>query len=268
MECPKCGYMMDDFTTECPRCAKMAAQAPNQAPPTPPPAAGIPQPGARPAYGGYAQQAPARTSGLAIASLVLGIAGLCMFGVPSLIGLILGIVAMVQINNDRQRLQGSGLAIGGIIASAVAIGLWGMIGYGTYKGVNFVMKSPEGKAGMAISIEQQINEGLLKFRTDTGVYPDTLEDLTVSPGAATQTKIPAGSNKGPYTVPIFGAIPGTHIPANPLADKNDANVAHHWVYDKTKGVVRSTIEPPADMRNQIRTHRSMPPINNTPSGSN
>jgi hypothetical protein len=54
-------------------------------------------------------------NGLAIASLVLGLLG-CL-SVTSLVGLVLGIVALVQIKRTGQ--AGKGLAIGGIVASCV-----------------------------------------------------------------------------------------------------------------------------------------------------
>lgn len=78
----------------------------------------FPVPGAAPAP----PQAPAgvaKTSGMAIASLVCGILGfLC---VPGLVGLVLGIIALVKINNSAGRLKGSGLAIAGICLSALML---------------------------------------------------------------------------------------------------------------------------------------------------
>ena len=58
---------------------------------------------------------PAKTSGVAIASLILGILGFC--GITALVGLILGIVALVKINRSGGRLSGQGLAIAGISVS-------------------------------------------------------------------------------------------------------------------------------------------------------
>lgn len=58
-----------------------------------------------------------RTSGLAIASLVTGLLG-CL----SIAGLVLGIVALVQIRHTGER--GRGLAIGGIAAFAVWLALF------------------------------------------------------------------------------------------------------------------------------------------------
>jgi hypothetical protein len=59
-----------------------------------------------------AAPAEAKTSGMAITSLVLGILGFC--GITALVGLILGIVALVKINRSGGRLSGRGLAIAGI----------------------------------------------------------------------------------------------------------------------------------------------------------
>jgi prepilin-type processing-associated H-X9-DG protein len=58
---------------------------------------------------------PAKTSGMAISSLVLGVLGLC--GVTAVAGLILGILALVNINRSGGRLSGRGLAIAGICVS-------------------------------------------------------------------------------------------------------------------------------------------------------
>jgi len=66
--------------------------------------------------------APApKTSGHAIAGLLVGLGGLCTCGVGGIAGLILSIVALKKIDASRGTLGGRGLAIAGIIASAVCI---------------------------------------------------------------------------------------------------------------------------------------------------
>ena len=70
-------------------------------------------PGAAPPLA--APPGPAKTSGLAITSLVMGILGMC--GITALVGLILGIVSLVKINRSGGRLSGQGLAIAGICVS-------------------------------------------------------------------------------------------------------------------------------------------------------
>ena len=72
-------------------------------PPSPPPAA------------------PTKTSGHAIAGLIVGLGGLCTCGVGGIAGLILSVVALKKIDASGGTLGGRGLAIAGIIASAVCI---------------------------------------------------------------------------------------------------------------------------------------------------
>src|SRR3954469_10338822 len=79
-------------------------------PPMPPASRGV-QPGT----------GPSKTSGLALASLILGILGLFCVGISALVGLILGIIAIVTINKSGGRLRGSGLAIAGTIVSAFVL---------------------------------------------------------------------------------------------------------------------------------------------------
>lgn len=79
-----------------------------------------------PAYAQQAAEPPSwggrpQTSGMAIASLVLGICGLFIPILAPLIGLILGIVALGQIGGSRGRQTGSGLAIAGICVSALML---------------------------------------------------------------------------------------------------------------------------------------------------
>jgi Domain of unknown function (DUF4190)/GYF domain 2 len=61
----------------------------------------------------------AKTSDMAIASLVLGVLGLC--GITALAGLILGITGLGKINRSGGRLRGRGLAIEGICVSSVML---------------------------------------------------------------------------------------------------------------------------------------------------
>lgn len=62
--------------------------------------------------------APAKTSGLAIASLVCGISGL-FCGVTAIVGLVLGIISLNNIKKSKGQLGGSGIALAGTIVSGV-----------------------------------------------------------------------------------------------------------------------------------------------------
>ncbi len=62
-----------------------------------------------------------KTSGFAIASLVLGILGFCTSGIASIPGLILGIVGLQRVKRSSGALTGGGMAIAGIVISAIAL---------------------------------------------------------------------------------------------------------------------------------------------------
>lgn len=101
MFCRQCGANnLDEAQT----CASCGAQMPQPtAPPTPD--MGTPAP---------------QTSGMAIASLVLGIFGFCTC-ITAIPGLILGLVSMRKCNERPQEVSGKGLAIAGIVTSCVSI---------------------------------------------------------------------------------------------------------------------------------------------------
>lgn len=114
--------------------------------PSTPPVSAAPQPNsqypstpAQPQYPGY--QSPAQpvagypagyqpygypnrqgTNGLAIASLVTSLAGFATCGLTSIVGIILGVVALNQIKQSGQ--DGRGLALGGIWAGVAVPVLW------------------------------------------------------------------------------------------------------------------------------------------------
>lgn len=94
MRCTQCGRESPGGSAQCIHCGGALA--------APPPAARI------------------RTSGMAIASLVLGIVGFFLFAIPALVGLVLGIISLRSIKRSQGRLRGQGLAIAGICTSGCA----------------------------------------------------------------------------------------------------------------------------------------------------
>jgi prepilin-type processing-associated H-X9-DG protein len=62
-----------------------------------------------------------KTSGLAIAGLVCGIAGLCTFGLGGIVGLIVSIVALKRIRRSAGEVAGRGLAVAGLVVSIVTL---------------------------------------------------------------------------------------------------------------------------------------------------
>jgi len=91
-------------------------------PPSSPPA----PPGYNAAAGGGPGGTAPKTSGLAVASLVVGLLGFCIPIIGGLVGLILGIVALRRIGRSGGTVGGRGVAIGGVIASSVSL-LFGLV---------------------------------------------------------------------------------------------------------------------------------------------
>lgn len=108
MFCIHCGTKNPDDAKHCFSCGReMVVPVADSGGATSPTAVPSQQPGA----------VASRTSGLAIASLVLGILGLRSAGILALPGLIFGIIGLVQIQRSQGRLRGKGLAIAGIAVS-------------------------------------------------------------------------------------------------------------------------------------------------------
>jgi hypothetical protein len=102
--------------------ALAAAPPPAVAPAAPPPSV-APAPPAPVGSLGAAMTSgsPPPTCGLAIASLVCGILGLCTVGITSIVGLVLGILALMKISKSEGRLGGNGLAIAGVSVSGALL---------------------------------------------------------------------------------------------------------------------------------------------------
>src|SRR5262249_9461239 len=114
-------------------------EPPDRGPPPPPsprppaaprrPGAPAPPPGP-PGYGqqptGYGYQTRTRTNGLAIAALVLGIAGLVFYacGVASILALVFGYMSRGQIDRDPANQTGRGMAIAGIIMGWIGVAIF------------------------------------------------------------------------------------------------------------------------------------------------
>jgi hypothetical protein len=107
----------------------MAATPPEPPPergttPTPNPPPGTPTYGSEPTGYGYGFETTT-TNGLAIASLVFGIAGLVFFacGVGSILALVFGYMARGQIDRSQGRESGRGVAIAGIIMGWIGVAI-------------------------------------------------------------------------------------------------------------------------------------------------
>ena len=123
---------MSDHNQSPPPEPASAASVPSatQPEPGPPPAAYYPPPGylayPPPGYVAYPSPAPiaaqARTNGLAIAALVLGI--LWLYGIGSILAIVFGHVAMSQIDRSGGSQSGRGMALAGAILGYVGAALF------------------------------------------------------------------------------------------------------------------------------------------------
>jgi hypothetical protein len=95
---------------------------PGQPPPYGPPPPGYPPPSGYPPP--YPQPAPPN-NGLAVASLVMGIAGLTFFPIVASIGAIIsGFISKNQIDQSNGAEGGRGMATAGIVTGFIGIVLW------------------------------------------------------------------------------------------------------------------------------------------------
>ena len=118
---------------------------------------------------------PAKTSGLAIASLVLGILGLVSCGLAAIPGLILGVVALVRIGRSRGALGGKGYAVAGTTVSVVFILLGFAAAALLWRGAATIKVVVE--TVICATQLRSIGTGITMHRSDAGEFPEKLEDL-------------------------------------------------------------------------------------------
>ena len=114
--------------------------------------------------------APTKTSGMAITSLVLGCLGLLTCGITSLVGLILGIIALVRINKSNGQLGGQGLALAGTIVSAAFLL---MVPFTAALFLPALAKAKQKAQNIAcINNVKQLNLGVMMYASDNkDVFP-------------------------------------------------------------------------------------------------
>jgi type IV pilus assembly protein PilA len=103
LNCPRCGATVADNSQFCSNCGNVISPAQFTPPPLSAPGAPI---------------GPAKTSGMAIASLVCGIVN--VFPV-SIIAIVLGHISLSQIRKSAGQLKGQGLAIAGLVLGYLGI---------------------------------------------------------------------------------------------------------------------------------------------------
>lgn len=163
-KCPGCGT---GFTV--PSAGEVKAQVPVPSPEeakarAAPPSAGV---GTSPSG--------RKTSGLAIASLVLGILGFCTT-ITAIPGLILGIVGLQRVKRSGGTLTGEGMAIAGIVISAIALVLVPIQAAMLLPALARARESA--RRAVCMSNLKQVGLGCVMWAVDHDEqYPSSLKDL-------------------------------------------------------------------------------------------
>ena len=145
------------------------------------PNASLPPPPIPQGSGAYGYQqppaGPVKTSGLSIASLVLGI--LSMLGLTILTGIpavICGHMGLSAIGKSRGSLKGGGLAIGGLVTGYLAIVIGAVLIIGMFPLYGKILNEMKLKSAMKSGYQIQI--ALTAYASEhDGKYPDSLDDL-------------------------------------------------------------------------------------------
>lgn len=114
------------------------------------------------------QPAGLKTSPAAIWSLVLAILSLVSCGLTAIPGLILGIIASVKINSNRDRLTGQGFAIAGIAISSVTILLVPVLASILFP--VFARAREAARSANCLSNVKQIGAAVHLYQSDNGGY--------------------------------------------------------------------------------------------------
>ncbi|MFA5338052.1 MAG: DUF4190 domain-containing protein [Candidatus Omnitrophota bacterium] len=121
-----------------------------------------------------------KTSGLAIASLVLG----CFFLIPfigfvlGLLAVIFGIIALVIISNNKQTCKGNGLAIAGIVLGVISIIIIPIIAILAAIAIPNLLRARAGaNEAQAQATVRTIATAATSYNAENGRYPQKDSDL-------------------------------------------------------------------------------------------
>ncbi|HOX56093.1 MAG TPA: DUF4190 domain-containing protein [Candidatus Paceibacterota bacterium] len=153
--------------------------------------AGAPARSSPPGRAPHRVTAAPKANGMAVMSLVLGCLGILTCGLTSLVGLVLGIIALVRIKKKNGQLGGRGLALAGTIVSAVFLLL------APITAAIFLPAHAKARATAnshhCISNVRQLNLALLMYATDH------------------HDQFPAGTNWCDALIPYLGGMTNAFI---------------------------------------------------------
>jgi hypothetical protein len=118
-----------------------------------------------------------QTSGLAIASLVCGIASFVILILPAIVAIICGHSSRSRIKKSNGALRGKGLALAGLICGYGSLILITLIACLIVYNVKESNRIEAEEIAEEIRRGKEIHSLILKYETDHGKFPDTLGEL-------------------------------------------------------------------------------------------
>ncbi|GAA5482927.1 hypothetical protein Hsar01_02153 [Haloferula sargassicola] len=162
---------------------------------------------------------------MALASLICGIAGLVTCGVSSLVGVILGHLALSDIKKTGK--DGRGLAVAGLVTSYVLMVLVGISALAGLAAPMILRQKQAAERTLVITNMKRISMHLIEFDVEYGSYPNRETKELVQ----TETEV---------TLPIDGIHPFEQLEAAGVEDLTTVltvpkMAAGEWIYYSYEG---------------------------------
>ena len=178
-----------------------------------------------------AQPAAARTSSLAIWSLVLGILALLLAGLTAIPAVICGHLALGKIKRSGGTQSGGGLAIAGLVTGYLGFCIFGIAVLAGLTAPLVIRQKKKADQTEAVSNARQIGIALFEFESEYSSYPNDATAAAVA-NATTTPQVTGNSSNARFRQLIrsgmtqsetmfYAHIAGTHRPDD-LMDGNHA----------------------------------------------
>jgi len=117
----------------------------------------------------------AKTSGKAIASLILSILGFFLVAIPSIVGIVLGHIARSEIKKSNGSLKGNGLALAGLIMGYIMVAIIVIGVIASLLIPRLTSNVDDARQALTCTKMQSLSSSLKMFQLDNGMYPETEE---------------------------------------------------------------------------------------------
>src|SRR5215831_5260898 len=205
-KCPECGFVGWADAEACKKCGAAISPSVVEAPAPAPapnfavayPTAAAPAPNVAVPYPGYDAYPPAQLkTGLATASLIIGILNFLFFGmfvIPIIVGIVISVVALNKIKHSPNEYGGKSLAIGGLVTNIVSVVILVPILLVAAMAIpNFLAARAAANEAAAMYSLRQIHEAEVTYHSKThnryyGTANDLQSDSLIPPELASGTK--------------------------------------------------------------------------------